>query len=441
ALLDAIKGNKTQPTGASNYGPLATNADGTLSTGTYYKYWFADKSKIVADGATPDTSKGEISLPEALKKIDGSYTPVAPETAASLMKDAADYVEANAVTPNTVTNKGTYVVYVLAKIPNHKAKVYKYEFKLDVAGIKYQIELWQSKKDGTGTKTKIEKNASGAYEVDYDPEMKIEATALYEWQFTGATTTTPPAGWSPNAATSVPGETGATNTVTQAYVRMHYKGQSATIGTLGHDNAWGYGYPSTETGADQNALDNSGEKKVNGVATARKAGYDGAPSEAGKYRVTLVDWNAETSNFNLVADTGHNEYLDFEIKQKELKKPDAATAPTGKGTYDGTEQTYTVSAKADGSYTYKMSLFTAGRAVNGVFDDSSLVDDLTAGTADDTKKEYKVTTAGTYKVALRLPLDSSYDASGKPNGTKPRNYKWENETKDYIEVEVELKQK
>ena len=271
--------------------------------------------------------------------------------------------------------------------------------------------------------------------------MKIEATALYEWQFTGATTTTPPAGWSPNAATSVPGETGATNTVTQAYVRMHYKGQSATIGTLGHDNAWGYGYPSTETGADQNALDNSGEKTVNGVATARKAGYDGAPSEAGKYRVTLVDWNAETSNFNLVADTGHNEYLDFEIKQKELKKPDAATAPTGKGTYDGTEQTYTISAKADGSYTYKMSLFTAGKAVNGVFDDSSLVDDLTAGTADDTKKEYKVTTAGTYKVALRLPLDSSYDASGKPNGTKPRNYKWENETKDYIEVEVELKQK
>ena len=262
ALLDAIKGNKTQPAGASNYGPLATNADGTLSTGTYYKYWFADKTKIVADGATPDASKGEISLPEALKKIDGSYTPVAPETAASLMKDAADYVEANAVTPNTVTNKGTYVVYVLAKIPNHKAKVYKYEFKLDVAGIKYQIELWQSKKDGTGTKTKIEKNTSGAYEVDYDPTMKIEAKAVYEWQFTGATTTTPPAGWSPNAATSVPSESGATNTVTQAYVRMHYKGQSATIGTLGHDNAWGYGYPSTETGADQNALDNSGEKTV-----------------------------------------------------------------------------------------------------------------------------------------------------------------------------------
>lgn len=303
------------------------------------------------------------------KNEDGVQTPAKPDA------DAADWASASSSVKKK--EKGTYTVYVLVTVPNHKPVVYDYTYSLGANKIEYKIVLKQ-KPSATGAAAELSPEADKSVKTTYNGQT-VTAEIVFAWDYD--TNVQKPSTWDTDKPT----------------LKLYYKSTDS------------YGYGSTDTAhPDESGTDANGQ--------ARNLGNSQATALAGSYVVTMLNESAETSNYDLVPASGYASSVNYKIEPKEIDVPTAPSAVT----YDGTEKTFNVSLTYDSTVAVKIGKLND----SSQFVEGTLPDDLTENTVGGPQKtkSYKATKAGEYGVVFQLPFDS-------PDGKTARNYKWKNSTK------------
>ncbi len=141
-----------------------------------------------------------------------------------------------------------------------------------------------------------------------------------------------------------------------------------------------------------------------------------APTEAGKYKVTVKDNNASTSNYKMVYDATSDHT--FTISPKSVNKPVAVAALT----YNGEAQTFTIN-------NYDSAVMDYGVTTGGAFAANALPVGMTKGTA---VKDFQATDAGKYDLEFALKANTSGVV---------RNYVWDDNTNGAIKITYEISPK